>query len=124
ARLVGMAGPREPPPPRPRVAMAEPTTAAHELEAAGAPPALANQEAMQALRIELTSAALAQDVGDTKAVIQHQTHARDQALRAGLVDQAAMLDLMLGAHMLQGGSSAAAIRHFDRVIDNMRNAEQ
>jgi tetratricopeptide (TPR) repeat protein len=124
ARLLGMAGPREAPPPRHNAPAPDPQKNASELEAAGAPAGLANPEAMQALRIELTSVALAQEMGDTNAALEHETQARDAALGAGLTEQAAILDLMLGAQMMQGGSSSAALRQFERVIKNSGNTGQ
>jgi len=121
-RLMGMAGPREAPPPRIRAVAADPELAAKELAAVGAPPGLADQDAMHALRIELTSTMLAQELNDTKTAVQHETQARDIALKAGLPAQAAMLDLMIGAQMLQGGGTGAALRHFERVIEAAQKA--
>jgi len=115
-RTVGMAGPREAPPARRTKATPATVAASPELLAAGISPAMLDQSLMQGLRIELLSASLAQQAGRAEEGLQHQARARDLAMQAGLFEQAAMLDLMLGSHLLMAGGHAAAEAHFDRVI--------
>ncbi|HEX4473779.1 MAG TPA: hypothetical protein VH142_01805 [Polyangiaceae bacterium] len=122
ARLAGMAGPREAPPPRLRHAALDPGAAAAALSSAGVAPALADASAMQALRIQITSAALAQREGRAEDAIGHQRDARDLAAQAGLVRESILLDLMLGAHLVQAGGYAGATRIFDRVLERAHAA--
>lgn len=123
ARLAGMAGPREAPPPRVGRTPLIPAVAAAELSAVGIAPAMADAEAMQALRIQITSASLAQQEGRTEEAIAHQRDARDLAANAGLVRESIVLDMMLGAHLVQAGGYAGAQQIFDRVIERAHTAK-
>jgi tetratricopeptide (TPR) repeat protein len=122
ARIAGMAGPKEAPPPRVDRTLPSPETAAEELSSVGVAPGLGDPDAMQALRVKLMSASLAQQEGRKDDAIRAQREARDLAERAGLARESILLDLMLGAHLVQAGGYATALQTFDRVIERARTA--
>lgn len=121
-RMAGMAGPREAPPPRKGTSAAAPARVAEELTEAGANPALADAQVMQALRVEALSASLAMAEGRAQDAVQFQGNARDIAERAGLVREAALMNLMLGGYLVQGGALAAALDVFRRSATRAREA--
>jgi hypothetical protein len=122
SRLAGMAGPKEAPPPRINRTVPTPEVAAKELSAVGVAPGLGDPEAMQALRIQLLSASLAQQEGRRDDAIRAQREARDLAEKSGLIRESILLDLMLGAHLVQANAYGPALTAFDRVIERSRAA--
>lgn len=121
-RLAGMAGPREAPPPRKRQPSAAGGQARAQAELAPAGLAgVADGERMHQLRIAVLEAARAFEQGRPSEGIQAQIAARDLAVQAGLLDNAALIELSLGAYLLQAGASEQALS----VIDQARvRAEQ
>jgi len=124
-RLAGMAGPRETPPPRKRQASADGAQAAAAAAEAELAPAglagVADGERMRQLRIAVLEAARAFEQGRPSDGIKAQIEARDLSVQAGLLDKAALIELSLGAYLLQAGAPEQALS----VIEQARvRAEQ
>lgn len=113
ARLVGAAGPRVVPPPRPGAAaplsIAQREKLAQKLNVT---PALLDAEFQQTLRRKVFSAAQALREGKLVQAVKEQREARDLCLTAGLVREAISLELVLGGYVLQAGQSSLALEIF------------
>lgn len=123
ARLAGLAGPREVPPPR-RGKPPPPTR--EEMSAiakkAGLPEALADAALMRRLRQRITDGARAMRRGDVVEAAQRQREARDLCIDAGLVRHAIIMEMVLGGYVLQGGAPKLAVTAFQQAKERAESA--
>jgi tetratricopeptide (TPR) repeat protein len=120
-RSAGMAGPRQPPPPRVRTA-SDAAVAQQALTAAGVPAAFGDQAVMQQLRVATLEAALAFQSGRPADAVRSQVQARDICVQAGLTKESLVMELVLASYLLQAGSPDQCVQVLDRVIPNAEAA--
>jgi tetratricopeptide (TPR) repeat protein len=125
-RLAGMAGPRQAPPPRKR----QPSASAADRQALAQPElaprglaGAADGERMRELRIAVLEAARAFEQGRPSEGIQAQLRARDLAVQAGLFDNAALIELSLGAYLLQAGAPEQALSVIEQARERAEQAK-
>jgi hypothetical protein len=121
-RLAGMAGPRVAPPPRANHRPPDPEAQKAALLAAGVNPALGDVALMHQLRIAVLDAALAFREGRLNDAAQSQTRARDICAAAGLVKESSLMELVLGAYVLQAGAPDYALQIFEAGIQRAEQA--
>jgi Flp pilus assembly protein TadD len=121
-RLAGLAGPDEAPPLRRGEAAPDPSAAREQLSGNGLE-GVADTRRMQRLRIATLEAAHAFGEGQPSIGIRHQTAARDLCLDAGLAELAVVLELSLGAHLLQADVPAQALDVIEQATDRAREAQ-
>ncbi len=121
-QLVGGAGPRVAPPPRP----GPPPLSADALkliaEEIGVPPGFFDGAAMQSLRVAVLGAALAMKQGDSAKAIAEQDRAAKIAEGAELGEAALVLALIAGSFVLQAGDTRAALERFVDVRNRATRA--
>jgi tetratricopeptide (TPR) repeat protein len=120
-RLAGMAGPSVAPPPRRGKRGPEPSEVAAQQKQLGLGMQL-DAKRMQQLRILVLSAAEAFQRSQHGETVRQQREACDLAAALGLHKEAVVLELSLGAYLLQAEAHQQALDVFEQAITRARQA--
>jgi hypothetical protein len=117
ARLLGAAGPDEPPPSRYNARELDPAELCALAERANVPVEVLSVGPMQKLRALITGAARASRKGDAAGAVAKQREARSFCKRIGWRKGAVMMACLLGGYALQAGAPRAALDIFTEARD-------